>query len=179
MPAFEKVQEPTSVTCRRRRSGLTSSVTWPRSPTSATPRHRNKDRNAPCPISTCRHGICRYSRHLDSRVPHCAWHMGDRRLDVGWRRQKRRDQNDPFSTGSDSCTASIRDFIRSLRQQLRTVSPVDFVNSHGYRGPASCDTVNEGRRCRIPYISWYLDISVAGEQCGAHRHWAGDSETEK
>ena len=63
--------------------------------------------------------------------------------------------------------------------QLRTGSAVDFVNSHGYRGPASCDTINEGRRCRIPYISWCLDISVAGEQCGAHRHWAGDSETEK
>jgi hypothetical protein len=40
-PCFENVQDPTSVTCRRRRSGLTSSVTWPRSPTKqAVPQER-------------------------------------------------------------------------------------------------------------------------------------------
>jgi hypothetical protein len=43
---LEKVQEPTSVTCRRKRSGLTSSVTWPRSPTKHAVPHERTERTA-------------------------------------------------------------------------------------------------------------------------------------
>src|SRR5262249_39192981 len=45
-PCFENVHDPTSVTCRRRRSGLTSSVTWPRSPTKQAVPHERTERTA-------------------------------------------------------------------------------------------------------------------------------------
>src|SRR5215468_760426 len=45
-PCFENVHDPTSVTCRRRRSWLTSSVTWPRSPTKQAVPHARTERTA-------------------------------------------------------------------------------------------------------------------------------------
>src|SRR5262249_50779928 len=70
-PCFENVQDPTSVTCRRSRSGLTSSVTWPRSPTKHAVPHERTARTAAARASGAEEAssvLCAPSPWVRSRI---------------------------------------------------------------------------------------------------------------
>src|SRR5262245_66029155 len=70
-PCFENVHDPTSVTCRRRRSGLTSSVTWPRSPTKQAVPHERTERTAAARASGAEEAssvLCAPSPCVSSRI---------------------------------------------------------------------------------------------------------------